>query len=197
MSNYTKKTGLSDEEISQMMTETTWLTAEEALEKGFIDEITDKELEISMSGNFVVMDSVKHDLKNMKNFPTNKIKNSAKKAPEGMENMTPEEIRNKYPEVFKQISNAAQAVERERIASIDNLSLPGAEDVITNAKKDGLSAADTAIRIVNWQQENNTKLLNQMKNETNGMEKIVPGNTGFGDDDPMDAILNKITSGVK
>lgn len=36
---YARKTGLDEDEIRQMMNEETWLDAEEALEKGFVDEI--------------------------------------------------------------------------------------------------------------------------------------------------------------
>lgn len=39
LSAYTKKTGLSEGEISQMMDAETWMTAAEALEKGFVDEV--------------------------------------------------------------------------------------------------------------------------------------------------------------
>lgn len=39
---YTQKTGLPPEEIEALMDDETWLTAEEAMEKGFVDEITDE-----------------------------------------------------------------------------------------------------------------------------------------------------------
>lgn len=197
MQNYIDKTGLSEEEVSQMMNDTTWLTAEEAHEKGFIDEIIDQQIEeITMKGNFVVMNSIKHDLSHLKNFPTNKIKNSAPKAPKGMEKMTPEEIKNKYPETFKEIANAAKQIERERISKIDNLALNGAEEIIQNAKDNGLSEAETAIQIINWQKENNAQQLQNMKEETSVMNTVQSGTVGIADIDEMEAILNRI-EGVK
>ena len=39
---YTTKTGLSEDEIAQMMDDETWLSSDEALDNGFIDEVTDK-----------------------------------------------------------------------------------------------------------------------------------------------------------
>jgi HK97 family phage major capsid protein/ATP-dependent Clp endopeptidase proteolytic subunit ClpP len=39
LSAYRKKTGLSDDELARMMTEETWMLAEEALDKGFCDEL--------------------------------------------------------------------------------------------------------------------------------------------------------------
>jgi ATP-dependent Clp endopeptidase proteolytic subunit ClpP len=38
---YAKRTGLSDAEVADMLAKDTWLTADEALEKGFADEVTD------------------------------------------------------------------------------------------------------------------------------------------------------------
>ncbi|TRX39067.1 head maturation protease, ClpP-related [Flavobacterium restrictum] len=43
--SYSERTGIPIEELSEMLDEETWLTAQEALEKGFIDEITDEVLE--------------------------------------------------------------------------------------------------------------------------------------------------------
>ena len=45
VTSYSERTGLSEEELSVMLDAETWLTAQEALEKGFIDEITDEVLQ--------------------------------------------------------------------------------------------------------------------------------------------------------
>lgn len=50
---YKLKTGLSDEELSAMMNHETWLTAEKAKEKGFVDEIM-----FSESGNIQIVNSI-------------------------------------------------------------------------------------------------------------------------------------------
>ena len=42
MNIYKEKTGLDDERLSNMMDDETWLTADEASELGFVDEVTDK-----------------------------------------------------------------------------------------------------------------------------------------------------------
>ncbi len=42
---YKAKTGLSDDDLSAMMDETTWMSAEEAKKKGFVDEIIDDDEE--------------------------------------------------------------------------------------------------------------------------------------------------------
>lgn len=43
--SYSERTGLSPDELSLMLDAETWLTAQEALEQGFIDEITDEVLQ--------------------------------------------------------------------------------------------------------------------------------------------------------
>lgn len=43
VSQYARKTGMGDEEISELMDAETWLTADEALEMGLCDRLTDEE----------------------------------------------------------------------------------------------------------------------------------------------------------
>ncbi|MDX6191585.1 ATP-dependent Clp protease proteolytic subunit [Flavobacterium sp. Fl-318] len=51
VTSYSERTGISENEISVMLDAETWLTAEEALEKGFIDEITDEVLQSTEPNN--------------------------------------------------------------------------------------------------------------------------------------------------
>lgn len=51
INSYSERTGIAKEELSAMLDEETWLTAQEALEKGFIDEITDAVLESNTNSN--------------------------------------------------------------------------------------------------------------------------------------------------
>jgi ATP-dependent Clp protease protease subunit len=67
---YKAKTGLEDTEIIAVMDAETWLTAEEAVEKGFADEIEEtKQVAASIDGGFLVFGSVKMDLSRCKNAP--------------------------------------------------------------------------------------------------------------------------------
>lgn len=51
---YVDRTGIPEETILQMMFEETWLTAEEALEKGFVDNILNEDTTISTDVNAMV-----------------------------------------------------------------------------------------------------------------------------------------------
>ncbi len=69
--DYNKK--LSLEEISQLMTEETFMTAQEALDNGFIDYIVDEEVEIINNKTNLAVNGVKIDKKKYKNLKTDKL----------------------------------------------------------------------------------------------------------------------------
>lgn len=68
--SYKDKTGLEDDEIAQFMEDETWFTAEEAVEKGFADEIEEEKLlAASIDGAFLMINNQKFDMKKYKNMP--------------------------------------------------------------------------------------------------------------------------------
>lgn len=67
---YRDKTGLSDEEIIALLDAETWLTAEEAKEKGFCDEIEDeKKLAASLHDEKLLINGMSLDVSRFFNFP--------------------------------------------------------------------------------------------------------------------------------
>lgn len=67
---YAEKSGLPREKVSEMMAAETWLTAQEALELGFIDEIENEiQIAASIDGDFLIFGDVKTDTKHFSNFP--------------------------------------------------------------------------------------------------------------------------------
>lgn len=67
---YKAKTGLSDEELAKMMDDTTWLSAESALERGFIDEVMfveDKSLQLTASTVGLIKPDKMQEFKDMMN----------------------------------------------------------------------------------------------------------------------------------
>lgn len=68
--SYENKTGLEVEEIKELMEDETWFTAEEAVEKGFADEIEEEKLlAASIDGAFLMINNQKFDMKKYKNMP--------------------------------------------------------------------------------------------------------------------------------
>ena len=127
---YMKRCGnnLSEKKICQKMDDETWMSAQEALDCGFIDEIDDScKVKNSMKDGCLIMNSVKCDLKKFKN--TAKIndilaKNERK---EGEKLMDSNEILNKISALLGISTTAtspepaptdAAAAERQRITDL-------------------------------------------------------------------------------
>ncbi len=68
VSVYVDKTGLSTEEIKSLLEDETWLTASDALEKGFIDEIEENEVKAQIINDSLVINGQTFSIKNYKKF---------------------------------------------------------------------------------------------------------------------------------
>ncbi|MGE7942814.1 head maturation protease, ClpP-related [Lysinibacillus xylanilyticus] len=220
MQTYKDKTQKSDEELKQMMDAETWMNAQQALEHGFVDEIMfAKDLGIvasthtEVNANGFLPKEVIEKMHNMRaTDPNMLVKNSASTGglvpqleAEGEDpEMDLQELQNKHPELVEQIRNTAkkEAVveERKRIQDIENFARPGMEDIVNKAKfETGISAAETAVEILNAQKEQN-KL--QMKNRMEDAAELnniaaeeAPKNN---DENELDALVNKVMgTGVK
>ena len=93
---YKDSSGLEDKDIIELMDAETWMTAQDALDFGFIDHIDEsKEIAASISEKIFNINGQKFDISKFKNFPINKITKvmngvapsdvSKKKAPEDEE----------------------------------------------------------------------------------------------------------------
>lgn len=67
---YEAKTGMKQEDIIPLLDLETWMTAQDALDNGFCDEIEEeKQVAASLSGDFLNINGVNMDLKRFKNAP--------------------------------------------------------------------------------------------------------------------------------
>ncbi len=197
------------------MTEETWMSAETALENGFVTEVLTSKVEaekVEEIQNFIQGQV----FKNFSKFPTGMFKNllqSKNQKPkiqnkiEGAEEKVDiNKLKNENPDVFKQIQTEAITAEKERIGKIMNLgekqNLP--KDIIQNAIDKGTSPSDFAYEVMN-----NSTLQTTIKAKSE-LEKIeaetdeskageIPGETGEDDKTPdekekksvVDEVLNK------
>lgn len=200
---YSSKTFKTAEELLQMMNRTTWMTASEAKENGFIDAIMfENELDAVASIEHPslvdgaipknVLDQLRQQLKV---DPTNSTMNSITRNEEGSQKMDLETLKNEHPELVNQIEKAAVNNERQRIQDIENISQPGTEDIVNKAKfETGASAADTAMEILKAQKEQTQKQLQnriadaQPLNHIETAEAPAPQNA----DVEVDNLINKI-----
>lgn len=158
VNGYKTKTGLSDDELSDIMSKETWMTAEEAVELGFVDIVlhdTNISNSISNDAKHLFYNSVDHDITNFKDFPLSKFQNLAKptpapknqepavkpvvvpdnKIPEGGNvEMTLAELKAKHPELYNEIVNSTLEGERERMEGIDAISNTMSADMVKEAK---------------------------------------------------------------
>lgn len=159
---YRAKTSKTEVELLQMMNRTTWMTASEAKENGFIDAIMfENELDAVASIEHPslvegaipksVLDQLRQQLKV---DPMNSTMNSITQNERGSQKMDLETLKNEHPELVNQIEKAAVNNERQRIQDIENISQPGTEAIVNKAKfETGASAADTAMEILKSQKE--------------------------------------------
>lgn len=94
VNTYLTRSSLSEEELCQMMDDETWMTADEALDYGFVDTIDEKEaVTNSLRGGRLIMNSVSCDLSRYKNAAQleellqNRTKNTAVRVEKGGKKM--------------------------------------------------------------------------------------------------------------
>lgn len=215
MQTYKVKTKKSDDELKQMMDAETWMNAQQAVEHGFVDDIMftdDVEIVAQDFGSNgllpkAVIDKMRKLLAREPNLVVNNNVSltSEQVAVEGEEQqMDVMELKSKHPELVEQICNNAKeeaiAAERQRIQEIENIALPGFEEIVNKAKfETGMTAAETALQLLNAQtQQRTTKLVNIQQDASllNGIEgQEAPTNN---DDNEIDALVNKVLgNGVK
>lgn len=217
---YTMKNGKSDEEMVILMDKTTWFTAEQALEEGLIDEIINNEVSIpkvynSIEGKQEVIDKlislgsvedVKKALLNKElgiTGVTNTVKNT--NIPKEEKEMTLDQLRQEHPDLYNQIVEDArrEAVtnERARIKAIQNLSVPGVEDVINEGIENGLTAGEVAINIIDAQKKvGQNHLQNMMKDaDESGINNVNndPAPQNNNEDDKKESVNMLVAAGQK
>ena len=174
VSVYADKTDLSSDELIDLLDAETWMSAEEAVENGFADEVEGQlEVTAKMAGTIAVFNGIPMDVSNYVNVPERllnmappyipmKPKPIAQSKPvaqtkpiqqEEEKEMNLEQLKNEYPDLYQQIVNEAlnQGVEQERnrFKAIDEIAMPGYEDIVNKAKYEtGESAELVAMMMI-------------------------------------------------
>ena len=205
---YLNKAKTDKETLSELMDNETWMNAEEAKEYGFIDEILDENVEKEVIENKLIINNMAFDISRFKNFKEKKIQeprvinisvnstgnpeeiadkfrnilNSTENQKNKGGNMTLEELKNKFPELYNQIFNEGKEAgitkERERMREIDNLDVSNYSELVENAKyNEPVEASVLAVNILNKQKEERTQKLQNIKNDSqNNFTPPVPNN---------------------
>lgn len=143
---YKTKTNLSDEQLSDLMSKTTWFLGQEAVENGFCDEVITQDIVIQNSGEFCIINNLKINTSNLEDLPSN-IKNimnlttdttvvedKLKNNEGGNEKMTIGKFKNEYPDIYNQIHQEGVETERSRLKDIEEISNVVDSELLNKAK---------------------------------------------------------------
>lgn len=174
VNTYAMKTGRTEQEISDFMSEESWWTGDAAVENGFCDELMFEESKtVVENANRIVVNSVPFDITNFSTIPKAilnsiadkgsfstdgaKPENKPKKEEKGMEPKdikTVDELKAAYPDLTAAIENSATEKERNRIKELQAAAVGGFEDIVNEAMFDKpVSAGEMALKILMKQKE--------------------------------------------
>lgn len=192
---YKLKSGKEYEELLSMMDAETWLTPQQALEHNLIDEVMfQKSDQIVANADTAmlppeVIEKLRNELKGRK--PQNHATQLVNELPipknqKEDETMDLEKLKNDYPEVYKQAKNEGHKegveAENKRIKEIENLQMPGNEEIINKAKfEEKIDASAVAMKIVLAEKERGTNYLQNVQKDAEQLNNIQ------GDITPLDA----------
>lgn len=169
LSLYVRKTGRDKDELAAQMDATSWMTSAEAKENGFVDELINADgTAYENRGGLLFVNSIDSKLpfdkapkfvkdsvaaapaaSSSDNKTTGKAGTENGKEDPTMEIKTADDLKKAYPELVAQLeeaaANKARNEERQRIREIEDMALPGSEELTNSAKfEKPISAEDYA-----------------------------------------------------
>lgn len=183
---YVSRTGLEREKIISMMDSETWMTADEAQELKFCDEVEEavEVTAMAVKGGMIFRNgfgfarideflSEKLPKKAVKINKSPEAKENTKEAKSEMEIKNAAELEREYPEFVTEIRNIAVNTERERLKTLDSLNASGCEEIIARAKyEDPKDARDIAVEIL--QKMNAQAQLNALHTDAKAVDPVLP-----------------------
>lgn len=175
---YVEKTGMKAEDVAEMISHETYMTAAEAVAKGFADEVdVTQKVTNSFEDNVVMLggmpvqknffDNAPEDFLNKLNG--NVVQTQKKSILNQNEEvaMTLEEIKAQHPDLYKQIRaegreeglKEGMTQERNRIKAIEEMALTGHEALVAKAKfETGMTAEQMAVEMVKAEKAKTTTI---------------------------------------
>ncbi len=196
---YATRTGKSEDEIKKMMDKETWMTAKEAVEAGFCDTLLEGVQAVACVTE-EQMTAMQHLYQHTPKMsvqqpessihptvsPTDEVStaapvteniNNPKEEPNmDLKSVTMEQLRAENPDLL----NEAIQAERQRVQDIDDLTLPGYEQMAAEAKRNGTSAMDFQKSIVKAQREKGGAFMAARQQETKPATQVAGSEPGDG-----------------
>lgn len=205
---YEARTGLTREEIATMMDEETWLTAREALEKGFCTSVDESlQMVACRKGTDLIVNGLPMSMDVLKGLPVDKYE---EKGEETME-VTAELLRTEYAEVYDEVFDAGVAAgvaaERARLQALDGINNDARSEVINRAKYETYATVqDVAVELLNIPQpepaektEETNQFQQMIQDAINASNKVntVPGQVVDEDIDEADKTIKIVDRVMK
>lgn len=189
---YADKTGIDKKEIAKLMTAETWFTGDEAVEKGFADEVLFEEIETEtvednndeffvngVSYKFAAFTNIPEELKNkafnvVKNISKNK---PIKKGDNEMEIKNATELRAAFPDFVNELTenarNEGAQAERARLQAIDELAETVDGEFLNTAKYETTDSAETvAYKAMKEGKFVNKTVINSLADDAQGANAV-------------------------
>lgn len=198
---YAKKTGREKTEVAEWMDSTSWYTAQEAKDKGFVDEIVNENenvvvenrnglLFVNAVGTALPFDQAPKFVQDRKkadfvNHSAEKPERNNEEEENVKEIKTADALREAYPELVDEIvkTEREEAVnaERQRIRDIEEMTVTGSEETARKAKfETPVSAADFAKDAMRSMKTQGAAWLAGAKGDAKDIGEIDRENTGTG-----------------
>lgn len=191
---YAKKTGAAVADLLTLMSEESYLTAEEAVEWGFADAVDETATVTNkIVGDVVMVNGLSVNASMFSHAPKGFIKaetpskasaSLCPKKPEEVEKMDMEKLKAEYPELVEAIRNEAMnegaTKERARIQAIEEIAIVGHEEMVQKAKFDaGMTAEKLAVAILKADKERTAAMQAARLEDAKALDGIEPvGNLG-------------------
>jgi ATP-dependent protease ClpP protease subunit len=195
---YRNKVGgkIDDEKIFKLMEDETWMTAEKALEYGFVDKVRGKIRAISKANKNQILcsgrllDVAKYGYKNVPNYPEVKLKKKptpdfSKEALERDFPNTKEKGRTMTKDdidaaLLSQIESEARTAERARLSALDAMNPrndPALAGIISKARDEGKQPSDIALECfeVAQKQLSSATMINALARDAKGASAVAAG----------------------
>ena len=222
---YVLKTGKDAAEVAAIMAAESWFDGKQAVDAGFCDKLMFEDAETTVENAAkIVVNSVSLDLNRYPNMPISLLNrttarahggfsnkptiNEPKRSEENMDGIkdikTVADLKAAFPDLTKQIEEAATAAERKRIQDIEDVTIAGYETIVADAKfKNPIAAGDVAKAILAEQKKQGGKYIQDRDDDAraSGAGDVGTGGQreGAGGDGPdeVDAAIDKLFPDVK
>lgn len=180
---YLEKAGdkLDESKVDILMSKDSWLTAQECFELGLCDEVT-QAVKLTAKYDVEALDyynDIPQEIKDIfqeKNQPTNLVVENITNN-KGERTMDLKTLKAEHQDIYNQIVAEATSAERNRIKAIEDLAIPGNEEIINKAKfETGITAEAVAVEIIKAQKGKGTEYINQAKKDAENANLLEVNN---------------------